>query len=435
MASTSPGCPQAVVVGAGVIGCSVALELRRSGYDVTVVDRNGAPGQGSTSASSAVVRYHYRHRDEAVVAWESGLRWSRWESYLGAVDPAGMAGFMQTGLVLIDGEILDLSEALGHLHDLGVHVEELTGEQVRERFPALDPTTLGPPTLPDDERFWRDGTGDAQAWWMPECGYVDDPMLAAHNLAHAGRSIGVTYRFRTSVTGVTSARGRVTGCLLDDETELPASVIVNAAGPWSATLNELAGVLDDFQTSTRPLEQEVISLPAPPSFATGAGGACVTDADLGTYFRPHGEDTVIVGGMEPPCDPLVWLDAPSAARTTVSLRTWEMQSLRLARRVPDVRIPNQPRGVVGVYDVTDDWTPIYDKTNLAGFYVAIGTSGHGFKQAPFVGELLAALVHAVENGHDHDHDPLQIRAQWSGQMVNLGHFSRLREVTPQAAMG
>jgi sarcosine oxidase subunit beta len=227
----------------------------------------------------------------------------------------------------------------------------------------------------------------------------------------------------------------VTGCLLDDETELPASVVVNAAGPWSAKLNELVGVLDDFQTSTRPLEQEVISLPAPPSFAAGTGGACVTDADLGTYFRPHGEDTVIVGGMESPCDPLVWLDAPSAARTTVSLRTWNMQSLRLARRVPDVRIPNQPRGVVGVYDVTDDWTPIYDKTNLGGFYVAIGTSGHGFKQAPFVGKLLAALVHAVENGHDHDHDPLQVRAQWSGQVVNLGHFSRLREVTPQAAMG
>ena len=112
MIPTIPGGPLAIVVGAGVIGCSVALELRRAGYDVTVVDRHGAPGQGSTSASSAVVRYHYRHRDEAVVAWESGLRWSQWERYLGAADPDGMARFVPSGLVLIDGEILDVSEAL-----------------------------------------------------------------------------------------------------------------------------------------------------------------------------------------------------------------------------------------------------------------------------------------------------------------------------------
>lgn len=425
----------AVVVGAGVIGCATALELQRAGYATTVLDRNPAPGHGSTSASSAVVRYHYRHRDEAVVAWESGLRWRRWVEHLGVRDPEGLAAFVPTGLVLLEGKMLDVTEALSHLADLGVVVEELDGHELRRRFPALDPTSIGPPRLPDDERFWEDGSGDVRAWWMPECGYVDDPVLAAHNLAHAAKSAGAAFRFRTSVTGVSTHDGRVCGVELEDGSTVPADVVVNAAGPWSAVLNDIAGVLDDFETSTRPLEQEVVSLPAPDGFRQGTGGVCVTDADFGTYFRPHGQETVIVGGMEPPCDRLIWLDRPEQARRTISHQTWETQTLRLARRVPDVRIPHQPRGVVGVYDVTDDWIPIYDKTSLPGYYVAIGTSGHGFKQAPVVGELMARLVRAVEQGHDHDQQSVRVRLQHSGQTVDLGHFSRRRVVAPQAAMG
>ncbi len=89
-------------------------------------------------------------------------------------------------------------------------------------------------------------------------------------------------------------------------------------------------------------------------------------------------------------------------------------------------MPPRPRGIVGVYDVTDDWIPIYDRTDLPGFYVAIGTSGNQFKNAPLVGELLARLIDAVEAGHDHDADPVQVIGRWSGLPVDLGHYSRLR---------
>ena len=87
-----------------------------------------------------------------------------------------------------------------------------------------------------------------------------------------------------------------------------------------------------------------------------------------------------------------------------------MQSLRLARRLPGLQVPSQKSGVVSAYDCTDDWIPIYDRTSLDGYYVAIGTSGHQFKAAPFVGVAMAALVDAVEAGHDHDDDPSLSRA-------------------------
>ncbi len=56
-------------------------------------------------------------------------------------------------------------------------------------------------------------------------------------------------------------------------------------------------------------------------------------------------------------------------------------------QVPELRIPNQIQGVVGLYDVTGDWISIYDKSDLGGFYLAIGTAGNQYKNAPVVGEI------------------------------------------------
>ena len=428
-----------VVIGAGVIGCAVALELAREGRQVLVIDRHAGPGLGSTSASSAIVRYHYDHHDEAVLAWEAGRRWMDWPRYLGTVDPQGMAEFVRCGALVLDGALMDREAPLAHLRTLGIAVEELTAEEVASRFPAIDPSRLGPPTRTDDEQFWAEPTGTIGAFWTPDAGYVSDPQLAAANLAHAAASVGVEFRFATEVRGVGRDDGRVCSLSIATSdgrtTEIHPRTVVNAAGPWSSALNRMAEVLDDFNTSTRPLMQEVISLPAPQGFGIDDGGTSVTDPDFATYFRAHGAHTLLVGGMEPPCDPLVHLDSPDDAVEQVSAETWELQSLRLARRMPSATIPSQPRGIVGVYDVTEDWIPIYDRTSLDGWFVAIGTSGHGFKQAPFVGELIAALVQAVEAGHDHDADPIEVPASWTGNTVRMAHFSRRRHVVPQYGMG
>ena len=221
--------------------------------------------------------------------------------------------------------------------------------------------------------------------------------------------------------------------LADGET-LAASVVVNAAGPWSVALNTMAGVLDDFATSTQAVEQEVISVPAPEGFRLDDGGTGVHDADFATYFRPHPGGTIIVGSFEPPCDPLVFLDDADNAAPAVTAETWEVQSLRLARRLPDLHVPSQKSGVVSAYDVTDDWIPIYDRTTLDGYYVAIGTSGHQFKAAPFVGELMSTLIAAAESGHDHDADPITVRGGWTAVDVPLSHFSRHRNVTMHGQM-
>jgi sarcosine oxidase subunit beta len=382
-----------------------------------------------------MVRYHYHHFPEAALAWEAGARWQDWERYLGTTDPAGMARFIRSGGLVLEGPGYDLPRMVSHMRRLGCPVEELDGRDLAERFPSLDPGRYGPAALPQDDHFWADATGELTAFWVESAGHMDDPQLSAHNLAHAAKEHGATFRYRCEVADVLTEAGRVTGVLLAEGEKIIAPVVVNAAGPWSAKINEMADALDDFNATTRPMEQEVISVPAPPGFRLGDGGTCVTDPDFATYFRVHAGNTIIVGAMEPECDELVYLDSPEDAVTAVRQSTWETQSLRLARRVRNLGIPSKPSGIIGVYDLTDDWIPIYDRTQIDGYYVAIGTSGHGFKQAPFVGELIAELIDAVEGGHPHDTDPLQVTGSWTGVTVDLGHFSRLRSVTPQRAMG
>jgi sarcosine oxidase subunit beta len=85
------------------------------------------------------------------------------------------------------------------------------------------------------------------------------------------------------------------------------------------------------------------------------------------------------------------------------------------------------KGLVELYDVSDDWIPIYDKSDLPGFYMAVGTSGNQFKNAPIVGELMTALIEECENGRDHDRDPVPFHLRHIDRTVSLGFYSRKRK--------
>ena len=93
----------------------------------------------------------------------------------------------------------------------------------------------------------------------------------------------------------------------------------------------------------------------------------------------------------------------------------------------------RPAGVVDLYDVTDDWIPVYDRSDLTGFYMAVGTSGNQYKNAPVVGKLMAELISAVEAGHDHDRDPLSFHLKYTRHDLDLGLFSRLRETNRESS--
>lgn len=418
-----------LVVGAGVIGSSTALELAKTGRDVLVVDKAGGAGHGSTSASSAIIRFTYSTVDGVATAWESKFCWEAWAEHLDLPDRQDLARFQRTGMLFLDSPLSPRHRSVALLEKVGVPVEELDAEQLRARFPALDTGRYWPPKPVDADAFWEDSVHALGGFLTPDAGFVDDPRLAADNLATAARAKGARFRFHVVVTAVTPLPAGGWRVDLSDGSRVEAATLVNAAGPWSGALNRLAGVGDEFTIGVRPLRQEVHEVPAPAGYAApdGGPGPAIADPDLGVYVRPGLAGTLLVGGTEPACDPLEWLDDPDAANLRVTRQAYETQVTRAARRLPTLQVPNRPSGIAGVYDAADDWTPIYDRTDADGFFVAMGTSGNQFKNAPLAGRFVSAIIEAVENGHDHDAEPVQYLGEHTGVTVDLGAFSRKRE--------
>lgn len=412
------------VVGAGIVGCSVALELARRGHSVRVFERSAGPGRGSTSASSAIVRFHYSTWAGVAVAWEARAGWLDWAEHVQA-SPGEAAALTVTGCLVLDAPAFDTDEVLTLLRAAGVPCERWSPEEIRQHFPAISPDRFWPPKRVTDADFSAPRAGELSGLFMPDAGFVNDPQLAAQNLREGAERHGAEFVFQAEVVAVPQHGGRVVGLDLADGTRIHASVVINAAGPHSGQVNRLAHVLDDFARLTRPLRQEVHSLPAAEDYRLdNHASPVVNDLDLGIYFRPHFGNRVIVGGMEPACDELMWIDDPDQFNPAPTAPVWEAQTLRLARRLPSIRIPHRPSGTANLYDVTPDWIPIYDKTALGGFYVAIGTSGNQFKNAPILGFLLAELVEYTEKGTDPDVSPLRVRLPRSGLVVDMSHYSR-----------
>jgi len=413
---------KAIVIGAGVIGCSIAFEMAAKGYEVIAVDKAQGPGQGSTSASSAVVRFNYSTFDAVALAWESFHCWKNWPEHLGGKHER-YSKMIDVGVVMLDAPVIS-GEKTSQLFDaVGIPYEVWNSTDLSKNVNGIDVGKYWPPKKLDDDAFWEDAKEPLGAIFTPNGGYIDDPLLATENLAQAAISAGVTFRFKSKVTKILHEGNKVTGVELDGSEKILADIVINAGGPWSNRINELAGVGKDFTISVKPMRQEVHQINTPMNLLPGP---IVGDLDLGTYMRSTPTGSTLIGGTEPECDRLDWVDDVEAVNLNRTKELFEAQVTRAARRFPALKIPNSPSGIAGIYDVAADWTPIYDRTELDGFFVAIGTSGNQFKNAPMVGKLMTSLIDAVRAGRDHDLDPVKVRAERTGNEINLGAFSRKR---------
>jgi len=418
---------RSIVIGAGVVGTAVALELVRRGWHTTMVDRGPAPGHGSTAASSAVVRFTYSTVAGTAMAYEGVEWWRNWADHVRLPAATPLTKFVQCGMVFFDDPSGFARGALATLDAVGVAYEWWDADELHRRLPQFATGSWFPPTAVDDPAFGAEPISRLRgALYTPEAGYVSDPQLAAQNLADAAVAEGAHLRTSAEVVAVERIDGRVCGVRLAGGEILAADVVVNAAGPHSMLVNRLAGVVDDMAVTTRPLRQQVTHVRVPDGSPLAVEDFPATaDLDGGIYFRPD-HHALLVGGVEADCDPLVWLDDPDDVDLELSADEWQAQAYRLARRIPALGVPHERRGVVGVYDVSDDWMPILDRSSLAGFYMAIGTSGNQFKNAPIIGHCMAELIDAVHSGHDHDHEPVVVRGPHRGLDIELGTFTRHR---------
>ena len=430
-----------IIIGAGVIGAALAFELSKRGHRTINLDKLPASGYGSTSNSCAIVRFSYSTVDGVAMAYEGVRYWQRWSEYLGAADERGHAAYHQCGSVTLKGPDGHVAKVLPLYDEVGVPYEVWDLDELGRRAPSFRHGSYYPPTRPDSDGFWAepDATIDG-AVYTAESGYVSDPQLATHNLQVAAAALGGRFRFNTEVAAIDRrddgngpGAGRVTGVTLADGTSITAPVVVNVGGPHSFVINRMAGLEGTMAIGTRALRHEVHHVPSPEGVDFEADGYHVSDGDSGIYFRPETGNHILIGSEDPECDPRVWVEDPDVYDREISGEQWEAQVLRLSRRMEGLGLPSRKRGVVDLYDVSDDWIPIYDRTDLDGFYVAIGTSGNQFKNAPIVGHCMAELIEAVEGGHDHDADPLTVTGPHTGLDLDLGFYRRNRAINPNSS--
>jgi len=424
---------EAIVVGAGVIGCSIALGLAQQGRRVLVVDKGPAAGYGSTSSSMAVIRTYYSTLPSTQLAWESVQVWRDWAGFLGAPRDASegtaLAEYRETGSLFLLAEDEPLpDDLLAHQDALGLPYDVWDEATVEAKMPWLDRAGYAPPRRHDDPDFGTpSGRRITRALYFPDSGYVTDPQLAARNLKEAAERHGAQFRFNVTVSEFLVRDGRAAGVQLADGETVDAPITVNAGGPWSSGLNRLAGVEAGMAVRNRPYRQEVAAVPVPAGMAesTTAGVGLMADPDIGNYARTDVSGRLMIGSIGADCDPPVWEDDPDTFDRSHTDQ-WTAQVYRQGLRMPDLAIPGQASGIVDLYDVTDDWMPIYDQTDLPGFYMACGTSGNQFKNAPMAGQLMAGLVAWCEAGHDHDTEPFHFMLPRTGADIDLSTFSRLR---------
>jgi sarcosine oxidase subunit beta len=423
----------AIIIGAGIIGAAIALELSQRGFRTLNLDRQPGAGSGPTSNSCAIVRAHYSSYEGVAMAYESFFYWDAWQEYLGLAD-GDIARYHKRGSVLIEDGKGHLRRSVEHFDAIGVPYERWDADRLQDYLPGANLGRLWPPCPVDDAAFRTQPSEMLDgALFTPGSGYVSDPQLASQNLQRAAEIHGARFRFRVNVTAIETAGDQIRGVVLEGGEKIEAPIVVNVAGPHSDIVNRMAGVTEGMRIRTRPLRHEVHIAKAPEGFDSEVNGAHISDPDSGIYFRPETGGNLLVGSEDPECDGREWVDDPDHFDRGVTQVQWERQVFRLARRLPTLGIPNERRGVVDLYDVSDDWIPIYDRSDVSGFYMAVGTSGNQFKNAPVVGQMMAALIEECESGRDHDADPVRIQAAHTGLELNAGFYSRRREINENSS--
>ncbi len=375
-----------VIIGAGIMGLSISHQIaRRASMRIVVLEKALNVGEGATGASCAILRQRYTH-PEAIMVARDGLRAHRnWAAYTGIAEPR--AQFHHTGVLWMMGETAaQIEESRARMAGLGIAVEVLGPDQVRERFPALNACNRPFDLTGEIEHECADHPAFL---FEDESGFFD-PVSATQDLLEAVRREGVDVRLRTKVVAIDTAGGRVNGVELADGSRIDAPVVINAAGPWAPQVARMAGF--DYKTygwTIHPIRAQVIYREWPREAVPGPIPV-VADSSGGVYFRPEaGGQQILVGSIREEDEREVVPD-PDHFNGNIDAAFRDVKIHALHHRIPSLPYRGQITGVAGMYDMNvEDVHPVIGRTALEGFIVVNGFSGHGFKESPSVGSMLA----------------------------------------------
>jgi sarcosine oxidase subunit beta len=351
-----------VVVGGGVMGLSIAWSLARRAVGRIALLEKAYLGAGGSGKSGAIIRQHYSNRLTAQLA-QMSLRY--FEEFDQIVH--GPPVFTRTGLAIIvrQSDKAALEANLQMQQELGIDVHLVSPVELAE----LDPNTH----LAEDE----------VAAWESEAGYVDAIQVLA-SYARACQREGVEIQEGVEVREIAVQSNRAVA-LETNEGQLACGAVVLAVGPW---ISRLAPSLR-LEVPVQPARTQVALFRRPAE--VGRRVATCVDFVGQIYFRAAAGEFLHVGSIAGEeahniVDPDNYPEVADA-RWVPGIRQ------RLQQRCPAMHRCYGRGGYAALYDITPDWHPILDRCpQIENLYLAVGFSGHGFKFAPMIGQLMAELI-------------------------------------------
>ena len=355
--------PDVIVIGAGVIGASVAWHLAALGASNVLVLERGQIGAGTTAQSSGILRTHYSVIENVVLAKQSWRAFSDLAAYLGDADAA--AGLVRCGYLIAapDGpRVAALNAALLAQQAHGIEMRRLTPTEAAARLPIC--------------RF----DDAALIGFEPEAGFAD-AYLVTTSFARAARRRGVRFLEGVQVQGLLRSGNRVTG-VETSAGRFESGLVISAQNIWARELEQWAGI----SVPLRAESHTVLALQGPQPYSF----EMPVYKDLGSagmlYCRSYGGTRMLVS--EGTAGEV--LASPDIGQGDVTMDTVADVGAQVAARFPSFETAGLAASWTGVYDVTPDWNPVLGLVpDVPGLSVAYGFSGHGFKLSPAVGKVLA----------------------------------------------
>jgi sarcosine oxidase subunit beta len=353
----------AIVIGAGVVGTSVAYHLARLGAGkVLLLDRSQI-GSGTSTQSSGILRTHYSVIENVALA---KLSWTVFNDFAGYLsDEEASAGLVKCGYLICapEGSKLEpLRSALAGQTSMGVEVRLIDQAAARELLPIAqfdDAALIG---------------------FEPEAGFAD-AYLVATGFARSARRQGVKVMEGVNVERLLMDSARVVGVETNQGT-FHSDTVISTQNIWASEIEKWTGV----PTPVKAERHIVLALAGPEAYSF----KMPVFKDLGSpgmlYCRSYGGNQMLVS--EGTVGEILAL--PDNEQGDISMDYVVEVGGQVAQRFPSFCEAGLASSWSGVYDVTPDWNPVLGRLpDVPGLVVGYGFSGHGFKLSPGVGLVLA----------------------------------------------
>jgi sarcosine oxidase subunit beta len=344
-----------VVIGGGIVGLSIAYYLALKKAGKIVLFEKGQLGEGSTSRCVGGIRTQFSTEINIRFSLESLKTFEQFKEEFGINPEFRRIGYLFFGTS--DWEIEAFKKNIKLQRKFGIPVEFLNSDEIGSRWPYLrTDDVLG---------------GTFCAW----DGYAG-PNEILSGFASGAKRAGVRIREGKEVIGISLARGKIQSVKTKNE-EISTPVVVNAGGPYAASIGEMAGV----QIPVKPLRRQIFV--TAPFHLTDYPIPLTIDFHRGWYFRQEGDGLLLSGplDLEPSFNLNTEYEAMAEASENAMYRVPVLEKARIAR------------GWAGLYEISPDHHAILGRVSgVEGFILANGFSGHGFQHSPAVGKVISELI-------------------------------------------